>query len=71
MRVQDHIVGLIDRARRDAFRAARAMPEDRLRWRPLESGQSVLEICRELAQTPDWAYWILTDAKPDDPELAA
>jgi len=65
------MIEAIERAREEAFRYARAVPEDRLEWRPLGIGQSVLRMARELTKTPDWAYWALTDGKPDDPENAA
>lgn len=71
MRLPDIMIERIERAREDAFRTARAVPTERLEWQPLGIGQSVLRMCRELGKTPDWAYWVLTDAQPEHPEDAA
>lgn len=71
MRLQTHMVEAIRAAQAEAFRVARTIPAARLDWRPLDTGQSALSMVRELAKTPDWALWVLTDAKPDDPENAA
>lgn len=71
MRLQDHTIDVIRNAQEEVFRYAKAVPEDRVEWRPLDLGQSVLSMVRELAKTPDWAYWVLTDAQPEDPEAAA
>lgn len=71
VRLQDHMIEITERAREEAFRYARAVPAERLNWSPLGAGQTVMKMVRELAQTPDWAYWVLTDAKPEDPENAA
>ncbi len=61
----------IEIARAAVFRAALDVPIDRLVWNPMGTGQSVLGIARELAQTPDWAYWVLTEARPEDPFAVA
>ena len=71
MRLQEHMVGVVQRAQEEAFRFARAFPPERLDWQPLEKGQSVMSMARELAKTPDWAYWVLTGAQPEEPENAA
>lgn len=71
MRLPDQKVAEIERAREGAFRAGRSIPFDHLEWRPMERGHSVLDMLRELAKTPDWAYYVLTDTKPEDPEGAA
>ncbi len=65
------MVGVIERAREEVFLYAVAVPEDRVEWRPLGMGQSVLGMARELAKTPDWAYYVLTGAQPEDAESAA
>lgn len=71
MRLQDPMIGVIGRAQEEVFRYALAVPEDRLTWEPLEVGQSVLRMARELAMTPDWACWVQSGAKPENPETAA
>ena len=65
------MIAAIRRSQEEAFRYAFAVPEERVAWEPMGTGQSVLTMSRELAMTPDWAYWVLTDAKPEDPDSAA
>ena len=43
----------------EAFRYAKAVPEDKRDWKPLDAGQSVLSMARELAKCPDWACDVL------------
>ena len=43
----------------EAFRYARAVPADKVEWKPLDAGRSVLDICRELALCPGWAVDII------------
>jgi hypothetical protein len=61
MRYQDYIVGQIEAAAKEFFRNARAVPEDKLDWSPMDAGRSVLDQCREIAMTPTWAHDILTE----------
>ena len=65
------MIDVIEAAREEVFRYALAVPADRVAWQPLESGQSVLTMARELTKTPDWAYYVLTGAQPESPESAA
>jgi hypothetical protein len=55
LRFQDHIATATENAANEVFRYARAVPDDKLDWVPVEGGRSVLDICRELAMTPTWA----------------
>ncbi|RYD70926.1 MAG: hypothetical protein EOP84_25810 [Verrucomicrobiaceae bacterium] len=71
MRLQDRMIDVIEAAREAVFRYAFAVPEDRLEWKPLGAGQSVLRMARELAKTPDWAFWVLTNANPESPDDAS
>ena len=66
MRFQDYIVESTTKASRDAFKAAKAVPADKQEWKPLDLGRSVLDQCRELAKTPDWAYDIIAGEKEPD-----
>lgn len=59
MKVQDYMIGVTTEAMNEAFRYARATPPDKLDWKPMDEGQSVLSMCRELAKCPDWALQIL------------
>lgn len=55
MRFQDYIVDQTFDAAKDFFKNAKAVPEDKREWSPLDAGRSVLDLCRELAMTPTWA----------------
>lgn len=39
----------------EAFRYIKAVPADKVEWKPLETGRSVLSLAQELARTPVWA----------------
>lgn len=54
MRLQDYMIETTKDAAGEAFRYARAVPEDKLDWKPLDAGRSVLDQCRELAMCPTW-----------------
>ena len=56
MRFQDLIIEDTQRAADEAFRYAAAVPDDKLTWKPLDSGRSVIEQIQELAKCPDWAH---------------
>ncbi len=72
MKLQEHVIESTQKAAEEVFRYARAVPEEQLDWKPLYTGRSVLDLARELAVTPDWAYDTLTsDAKPDEAAFAA
>jgi uncharacterized damage-inducible protein DinB len=36
------------------FHSARAVPADKLEWKPLDAGRSVLNLAQECAQSPKW-----------------
>jgi hypothetical protein len=60
MRLQDYTIDVTKEAKEEAFRYAKAVPEDKADWKPLDAGQSVLSMCRELAKCPDWAYELVS-----------
>ena len=60
MSIQDYIIDNAKAAAADAFRFAKAVPEDKQSWKPLDSGQSVISMCRELGMTPTWGFQVLT-----------
>lgn len=60
MRLQDHMIDVTRAAQEEAFRYAKAVPEDKADWKPLDSGRSVLDLARELAKCPDWAYELVS-----------
>jgi uncharacterized damage-inducible protein DinB len=41
------------------LRNVRAVPADKLSWRPAEKTRSALEVCQEAAQSPMWGVMIL------------
>ncbi len=66
MRFQDYICDAIQSSADEAFKNARSVPQDKVDWKPLGLGRSVLDQCRELAKTPDWAYDIISgETQPD------
>jgi len=46
------------------FRAARKVPADKVEWKPLDSGRSVLDQCQECALSSTWAFSVLDTDKP-------
>ncbi len=63
MRLQDHMIDVTREAQEEAFRYAKGVPQDKLDWKPLDEGRSVLDLCREMAQCPDWAREIIEKMK--------
>ncbi len=53
MRRGEFVIEATREAMREAFRYARAVPAERLAWRPLDAGRSALDLARELAKCPD------------------
>lgn len=59
MRFQDHMIDVTRAAAKEAFRYAKAVPADKLEWKPLDLGRSVLDQCREMAMCAGWAVDII------------
>ena len=53
-------------AAKEVFQYAKATPQDKLDWKPLGEGRSVLDQCRELAMCPVWCHDIIEGK--DQPE---
>jgi hypothetical protein len=66
MTIQEHVINVAKEAADEAFRYAKAVPADKLNWSPEDKGRTVIDMCREMAKTPDWAYMVLTGANPMD-----
>src|SRR4051794_2099788 len=47
------------KASEDFLRNIRATPADKLTWKPAETNRSVMEICQEVTQSPNWGIQIL------------
>lgn len=73
MKMQEFVIGATREAMGEAFRYARAVPADKVEWKPMETGRSVLDLTRELAKCPDWAVPILNGelSSSEDPEMGA
>lgn len=59
MKYQDQIIRSTQMALDDFFRTANAVPNERIEWKPLEEGRTVLDLCQECAQAPLWFSSIL------------
>jgi len=46
------IIAMIEMGRDGLARTAKAVPDDKLNWKPLDNGRSVLDVLGEAAQTP-------------------
>jgi hypothetical protein len=53
--IQQQVVTVAREAGEEFFRYVAAMPAERLEWQPLETGQTAIRMCREIAVTPLWA----------------
>jgi hypothetical protein len=74
MKLQEHVIVTTQKAAEEVFRFAKAVPEERVDWQPLSIGHSVLDLARELAKTPDWAYETISSDSPpsfNEEEFAA
>jgi len=73
MRYQDYAATSTKTAMEEAFKYAKKVPADKLEWKPLENGQSVIDMCRELAQCSDWAHMLVSGLPMPEftPEAAA
>jgi hypothetical protein len=66
MNYQEFMIDKTRTAAEEAFRYAKAVPADKIEWKPLDSGRSVLDQAREMAKCPDWAYEIISsNEKPE------
>ena len=64
MRLQDHMIEVTRAAAKEAFKYAKAVPGDKVDWKPLENGRTVLDQCREMAMCPKWAEDIIQGTGP-------
>jgi hypothetical protein len=70
MRIQDLVVIMTEGATHSLFDYVRAMPEDKLRWKPAGGSRHALDILQECAQSPTWSATIAENRRwPDfDPD---
>lgn len=67
MRFQDFIITSTNRSVEGIFRTARAMPEDKLDWQPMDNGRSVLDQLQEVSQAATWFSAVIE--KKADPQF--
>lgn len=63
MKYQDFIIASTKEASSNLFKAAKKTAADKVSWKPMDAGRSVLSICQECAKCADWAVEILTNRK--------
>ncbi len=56
---KDLIIGLIESGRDAVLRTALAVPDDKLNWKPLDNGRTVLDLLGDAAQTPQMVAELL------------
>ena len=73
MSYQESMIDVTQKAADEAFRYAVAVPEDKVEWKPLDQGRSVLDQAREMAKCPVWAVSIISSDGPPsfDPDSMA
>ena len=60
MRLQDHMIDVTKAAADELFRYFNVVPEDKVQWKPLDTGRSVFEIAQEIALCPRWCKDVIT-----------
>ena len=65
MRFQDYIIESIRKQVDEAFTYAKQVPADKLTWKPLDQGRSVLDQLQELAQSPDYVAGMIRGEKQE------
>lgn len=55
------IISLIESGRDQLLRTAAAVPDDKLNWKPLDNGRTVLDLLGDAAQTPQMMTRMLTE----------
>ncbi len=63
MKAADFLIDETQRATEAFFDAARKVPADKLDWKPLDNGRSVLDQAREIAQSPKWGVAVVSAGK--------
>ncbi len=61
MNVKDYIIAATFKIADDFMRDVRAVPEDKLLWKPLDNGRSVLDLAQECAHCPLWTVSTIAD----------
>lgn len=71
--MQDYVADMTEWAVGNFYRNVKRVPSDKLEWKVLDTGRSVLDQAREVARSPLWTIPLLRDkvADPYDPEKVA
>ena len=59
MDYKEHAVSATQKAYDMLYRTARAMTEEKLQWKPLDQGRSVIDQLQECARVPRWIAGVL------------
>ncbi len=68
MHLKDFIINATSRSVDGIFRTARAMPEDKIEWKPMDQGRTVLDQLQEVAQAANFFSAVLE--KKGDPQFS-
>ena len=63
------IIAMIEAGRTELERTARAVPDDKLNWKPLDNGRTVLDLLSDAAQAPAFGVGMLRGTLQYGPEL--
>ena len=55
MKYQEYILGSMKQQVADFFKAVKKVPTDKLEWKPLDAGRSVLDQAQEVAMSFTWS----------------
>lgn len=61
MKYQEFIIEATQKAADEAFRFAAAVPENKVGWKPIDAGRTVLDQSQEMAKAPEWAHAIVSE----------
>jgi hypothetical protein len=53
------ILSMTENAIDGFFSYAKAVPDDKIQWKPLDAGRTVLDMAQECAQSADWAVGMI------------
>jgi hypothetical protein len=65
MKLQNYIADETRDKAEEVFRYAAAVPADKIEWSPGEGSRTVIDLCREMAKCPDWAFDLIAPNLPE------
>ncbi len=63
------VIAMTEAGRRELERTTRAVPDDKLEWKPLDNGRTVLDLLQDAAQAPALCTGMLRGSLQYGPEL--